>query len=94
MFTCYDRDNGNELASTVGIGSGELQVTGPDGFPVPNGIQCTVSDSGGTIVQAVGIRTDGKSDLFLKDTYGLFELQACQVDNNIKNLYLASWLHV
>ena len=84
-IACFDQDVGNELASLMPLFANELVVTGSNGSALPMGIICNVTNSTGELLQEVSLKTTGSVDLFLKDTYGVFQVEACQVGTITKN---------
>ena len=60
-----------------------IEVKDPTGATLPLETRCVVTDADGNQVQEITFSTGEGARLFLKDTYGILELESCQVGNNI-----------
>ena len=57
-----------------------------DAGPLPEEITCTISSTTGQALQIFTINTSGQVDLYLKDKYASFELEACDALDCITNV--------
>ena len=79
-IVCIDASSGQMFARlTVNVGGVfDLQDTALG--HLPDVTTCTISDQNNNQLQTLTINTGGHVDVFLKDTYGMLELEGCNVN--------------
>lgn len=78
--TCYDASNDEVALSQQTVSIGDfIDIQSPNGEVLPDTVQCIVMGAQGQEIQNVIFDTSGNVDLFLKDKFGMLELEACQV---------------
>ena len=83
--SCVDGSDGSELDSwSVRFGD-VIEVKGPNDSALPDMTNCTVTDDAQAELQVITINTSGDVGLFLKDKFGILELEGCQVGDDTKD---------
>jgi hypothetical protein len=80
LVSCARSDGTVFFEETSPIGS-TIEVTDSANPGLPDVMTCTMIDEPGNELQTFTVNTSGDVDFFLKDKYGMLQVEACEVEN-------------
>ena len=80
QVSCVNAADGSVMFEETSSVGAAIEV-GDAATALPEVIVCTVTDESGSELQVLTINTSGDVDLYLKDKFGVLQLESCAVEN-------------